>query len=335
MTDRNELRAEIEIDAEPARVWAVLMDFEAYPDWNPFITSIQGERTVGARLRARLQPAGGRGITMSPSVTVNEPGTAFGWLGKLGCAAPVRRCAPVRAAADRRGDPDPVRAVGAVPRDPAAARPSEHPAGAPWRIRGHEPGPGRAGGRGEGLRRVSALGAETRLSPRRREIVEAARQILERDGESALTMRRLAADLGMKAPSLYKHFPDKESLELELIIVGFEESAAAFEAALATQPRSQIAALGAAYRAYARAHPHIYRLMTDRPLPRERLPVGLEYRAAAPLTQAMGSIAGARAAWALAHGLVMLEINGRFPADADIDAAWEAGITALERLRQT
>ena len=105
-------------------------------------------------------------------------------------------------------------------------------------------------------------------------------------------MRRLAADLGMKAPSLYKHFPDKESLELELIIVGFEESAAAFEAALATQPRSQIAALGAAYRAYARAHPHIYRLMTDRPLPRERLPVGLEYRAAAPLTQAMGSVAG-------------------------------------------
>jgi hypothetical protein len=49
----------------------------------------------------------------------------------------------------------------------------------------------------------------------------------------------------------------------------------------------------------------------------------------------MGSVAGARAAWALAHGLVMLEINGRFPADADIDAAWEAGITALERLRQT
>ena len=47
--------------------------------------------------------------------------------------------------------------------------------------------------------------------PRRRQIVEAARQILERDGESALTMRRLAADLGMKAPSLYKHFPDKGS----------------------------------------------------------------------------------------------------------------------------
>ena len=84
MSDRNELRAEIEIDAEPGRVWAILMDFEAYPEWNPFITSIQGERTVGARIRARLQPAGGRGVTMTPSVTVNEPGIAFGWLGKLG-----------------------------------------------------------------------------------------------------------------------------------------------------------------------------------------------------------------------------------------------------------
>lgn len=84
MKNRNELRAEIEIDAEQARVWVVLMDFEAYPAWNPFITSIQGEQTVGAELRARLQPEGGRGITMSPSVTVNEPGIAFGWLGRLG-----------------------------------------------------------------------------------------------------------------------------------------------------------------------------------------------------------------------------------------------------------
>jgi hypothetical protein len=84
MTDRNELRAEIEIDAEPARVWAVLMDFEGYPTWNPFITSIEGEQTVGATLNARLQPEGGRGMTMSPKVTVNEPGSAFGWLGSLG-----------------------------------------------------------------------------------------------------------------------------------------------------------------------------------------------------------------------------------------------------------
>jgi hypothetical protein len=82
MTAKNELRAEIEIDADPGTVWDVLTDFEAYPGWNPFITSIDGAQRLGARLHARLQPPG-RGFTMKPTVTVNEPGTAFGWLGRL------------------------------------------------------------------------------------------------------------------------------------------------------------------------------------------------------------------------------------------------------------
>jgi hypothetical protein len=33
----------------------------------------------------------------------------------------------------------------------------------------------------------------------------------------------------------------------------------------------------------------------------------------------------------MAHGLVMLELNGRFPPDADVDAAWAVGVTAIER----
>ena len=61
-----------------------ISDFGAYPDWNPFIRSIDGDQTVGGRLHVRLQPPEGRGITMKPMVTVNEPGRVFGWLGKLG-----------------------------------------------------------------------------------------------------------------------------------------------------------------------------------------------------------------------------------------------------------
>jgi uncharacterized protein YndB with AHSA1/START domain len=34
--DVRELRSEIEIDAPPERVWAVVTEFAAYPEWNPF-----------------------------------------------------------------------------------------------------------------------------------------------------------------------------------------------------------------------------------------------------------------------------------------------------------
>ena len=60
------------------------MDFEAYPEWNPFIQPIEGSQAVGATLRLRIQPPDSRGMTMTPHVTVIEPGRAFGWLGSLG-----------------------------------------------------------------------------------------------------------------------------------------------------------------------------------------------------------------------------------------------------------
>jgi hypothetical protein len=71
--------------------------------------------------------------------------------------------------------------------------------------------------------------------------------------------------------------------------------------------------------------------MTDRPLRRDLLPPGLEARAAAPLVAAAGSADRARAVWAFAHGMTILELNGRFPSDADLDAAWSAGLRAVER----
>jgi AcrR family transcriptional regulator len=170
------------------------------------------------------------------------------------------------------------------------------------------------------------------LSPRAREIVAAARDLLEKEGYDALSMRRLGERLGIRAPSLYKHFPDKRALETALIATGFEESAAAFEKAAAAE--EPLTALVAAYRAFAREHPHLYRLMTERPLDRSRLPVGLEERAAAPIVSAAGGDADlARAMWAFAHGMTILELNGRFPAHADLEAAWARGAEALARYR--
>jgi AcrR family transcriptional regulator len=180
----------------------------------------------------------------------------------------------------------------------------------------------------------------------------AARRLLEEEGAGALTMRRLAEQLGIKAPSLYKHLPDKAALEAAIIATGLEEAAARFEAAVDSATTGgpttggaatggagdaadaadagPVSALAAAYREFALAHPHLYRLMHDGPLPRRQLPAGVEERAAAPVLRVAGSRARARALWAFAHGMVMLELDQRFPPDADLDAAWEAGVTAFQ-----
>jgi AcrR family transcriptional regulator len=162
------------------------------------------------------------------------------------------------------------------------------------------------------------------LTRRQREILDAARALLDREGVDALTVGRLAAALQIRPPSLYKHFPSKRRLEALLIADGLTEHAQALEATGETLPE-----IARAYRAFALANPQLYRLMTERPLPRDELPAGVEARAAAPLRRALGDEHLARAAWAFAHGMVELELAGRFPADADLDAAWDAAIAAF------
>jgi AcrR family transcriptional regulator len=166
------------------------------------------------------------------------------------------------------------------------------------------------------------------LSPRAQEILAAASDLLEREGQ-ALSMRKLADRVGIRAPSLYKHFPSKHALEAALISQGFEQQGALFEAALADSPQP-IVAMAGAYREFARAHPHLYRLMYDRSLDRALLAPGSEDRAAAPVIEAMGGDRDlARAAFAFAHGMTILELNDRFPAGADLDAAWRRGLAGL------
>jgi AcrR family transcriptional regulator len=165
-----------------------------------------------------------------------------------------------------------------------------------------------------------------------REIVSTALALLEEHGTEGLTMRRLADQLGIRAPSLYKHLASKTELETAVIAIGFEDLAAALEQAAGSSgqrdgPGQRLTALGTAYREFALGRPHLYRLMTERPLARELLPAGLEERAAAPLVTAVGGDPDvARAAWAFAHGMIMLELNERFPPGADLDAAWRAGM---------
>jgi hypothetical protein len=78
-----EIRTEILINATPEKVWAILTDFDKYPNWNPFIKSITGNVLTGSKIRARLAPPGANEMTFKPTVLVFETNKEFRWIGHL------------------------------------------------------------------------------------------------------------------------------------------------------------------------------------------------------------------------------------------------------------
>ncbi|MBS0253252.1 MAG: SRPBCC domain-containing protein [Proteobacteria bacterium] len=77
------IETSVRIAAPPARVWSVLMDFGAYPSWNPFVRSIAGDKSVGGKLEVVLELPGGKPQTFRPVVTEIVPEQMFCWRGTL------------------------------------------------------------------------------------------------------------------------------------------------------------------------------------------------------------------------------------------------------------
>src|ERR1700728_546251 len=166
-------------------------------------------------------------------------------------------------------------------------------------------------------------------SPRVAQIVAAAHDLLEHEGPGSLSMRRLAGELGIRAPSLYKHFSGKGALELALIedallVVGEVSHAAIHEPG----PDGLLATLLAAYRRHCLAHPNLYRLATGGPGERADLLAALEEWAGNPWYVVTGDEHLAQALWSFAHGMVILELDDRYPPGSDLDRTWRAGAAA-------
>jgi AcrR family transcriptional regulator len=100
----------------------------------------------------------------------------------------------------------------------------------------------------------------------RRALVEAA--LLQPDLEG-LSLRRLAAGVGVTPAAVYRHFEGREALLAELAAQGFERMHARFEAAFdlgvppldADEARKRLRRLGAAYLEFADAEPAMWRLV--------------------------------------------------------------------------
>ena len=78
------MTSEIIINATPEEVWAVLVDLDSYPEWNPYIVKAIGTATKGGRLAVTLSPPGSRRTTLKPTVTELRSGEVLEWWGHVG-----------------------------------------------------------------------------------------------------------------------------------------------------------------------------------------------------------------------------------------------------------
>jgi AcrR family transcriptional regulator len=156
------------------------------------------------------------------------------------------------------------------------------------------------------------------LDARRDRVVHLARTVAEAEGWSAVTMRRLAGELGVTQPVLYSAFVGRQALVDAVALAGFADLADALEAAepdLLTRMR--------VYLDFAAAHPRAYESMFSLPTQLafavDDNPAALR-RAFTALATVLPADDGTRAevAWSTLHGLATLQAAGRLrPGQAD------------------
>ena len=152
------------------------------------------------------------------------------------------------------------------------------------------------------------------LDLRRDQIIRAARAVAESAGWPAVTMRRLAGELGVTQPVLYSAFAGRQALIDAVALNGFDELAAALEGVDAS-PLARMRA----YLDFAAAHPRTYEAMFSLPsglaFAAEDAPEPL-HRAFSGLRDAFPDLDGTRAevAWSALHGLAALQAGGRLRA---------------------
>lgn len=76
-----EVVTEIDVDASPARCWAVLVDFPRYAEWNPVIGAIDGAPEIGSRLALSLRMGGGRVVRAKATIERCETERELAWRG--------------------------------------------------------------------------------------------------------------------------------------------------------------------------------------------------------------------------------------------------------------
>ena len=171
-------------------------------------------------------------------------------------------------------------------------------------------------------------------------VIDTATALVEAEGASALTLSRVARELGIKTPSLYNHVAGLEPLRRDVAMRAAEDLGRRLgSAAMGRAGRSALVAIGAEFRAFATAHPGLYELSTQaRPEDQEFSDVMLQ--SIEPVVAVLRgfdlegdeAIHAARTLRAALHGFVSLEHTGGFGLEVDVDESFE---WLVERLADT
>lgn len=79
-------RTAFEVEASDADVWAALVDFEQYPQWNPSLPSISGELKEGSMVSLTLGLPGKSPMKVTAKFEQIQPKRLMTWRGKVGAA---------------------------------------------------------------------------------------------------------------------------------------------------------------------------------------------------------------------------------------------------------
>jgi|HigsolmetaAR202D_1030399.scaffolds.fasta_scaffold09371_2 AcrR family transcriptional regulator len=93
----------------------------------------------------------------------------------------------------------------------------------------------------------------------RAQVVAVAAQLADANGLEQLTLAQVAAQLGVRLPSLYNHVDGLAGLHYELALYGLRELLEQIrQAAIGKSGEEAVIALAQAYRAFVLAHPGVY-----------------------------------------------------------------------------
>src|SRR5215475_9638146 len=168
-------------------------------------------------------------------------------------------------------------------------------------------------------------------------IASKAREMIEAEGIDQLSLARLAAELGIKAPSLYRHVASKAELLRAVNTLTSQELVAALlvDDHGPTSPRERLQHVALAYREFAHRYPVTYRLAFSNTVPESQPDASLLEALALPVQDSWAavfgpenSLAALRGAWALIHGFVTLELDGQFQRGGDLNATFDLVIDA-------